>query len=489
MLKRLQNSGTTKDEPDDQADEQVRQTAGQFLNEKRAEFGYDLRHVSEQLRIRHVYLVAIEEDRLDDLPGATYAVGFVRAYAEFLGLNGPEIVERFKEETEELAKSAHLVFPSPQSEGKIPSGVILLMSVIVMALVYGGWVFLSSKDRPIAELVPALPESFLELIGQGKDATEPRSEAEPAQSPSPVTQNQLATNTPASMPAAPAPQPEMPAVTPAPLKPVTVDTSPAPVPPVTETEPTQPPVTSAEPETPAVAAAEQVATITDNAQSVNEAAETAVGNAAPLVSASVPAQPEEPITQTLESSVPAAAEMARASSDAAVIDVPDSASETAERTVASTLPSAPAETAVPATAISDGSPPVTADSDNDSAQVDGNVIAALSGPPAPPAIGADSPRVYGTENADFRVVLRASEDVWVQVRDEAGNLLLTRLLRKGDAYRAPNDSGLIMRTGNAGGLEILVDGAVIPRIGSKGIVLNDVALDADLLKAGTATSR
>ncbi|MEI9886891.1 MAG: putative PEP-binding protein [Rhizomicrobium sp.] len=49
-----------------------------------------------RLKIRKDHLEAIEEDRLDALPGRTYAVGFVRSYADYLGLDVGQCVERFK---------------------------------------------------------------------------------------------------------------------------------------------------------------------------------------------------------------------------------------------------------------------------------------------------------------------------------------------------------------------------------------------------------
>ncbi len=77
----------------------------------------------------------------------------------------------------------------------------------------------------------------------------------------------------------------------------------------------------------------------------------------------------------------------------------------------------------------------------------------------------------------------------MQVRDREGKLLLTRVLRVGDSYRVPNDTGAVMRTGNAGGLDIQVDGESVPGIGLKGVIRHEVALDAERLKAGTAISR
>jgi hypothetical protein len=88
-----------------------------------------------------------------------------------------------------------------------------------------------------------------------------------------------------------------------------------------------------------------------------------------------------------------------------------------------------------------------------------------------------APRVYGVGNTGARIVLRATQEAWVQVRDSDDNLLLTRLLRAGDSYRVPNRPGLTMLTGNAGGLEITVDGNRLGSLGSVGKVRRDVPLD------------
>ena len=67
-----------------------------LLREMRENLGHDLETVSADLRIRLVYLEAIETGRLEDLPGNVYVSGFLRAYSDYLGLNGEEIVHRFK---------------------------------------------------------------------------------------------------------------------------------------------------------------------------------------------------------------------------------------------------------------------------------------------------------------------------------------------------------------------------------------------------------
>src|ERR1700685_861855 len=59
---------------------------GEVLQERREELGLELDEIGAMLRIKPGYLAALEQGRTHDLPGPTYAIGFVRAYAEFLGL-------------------------------------------------------------------------------------------------------------------------------------------------------------------------------------------------------------------------------------------------------------------------------------------------------------------------------------------------------------------------------------------------------------------
>ena len=71
-------------------------TVGAELRAARLKRGEDLRSIAAALRIRREQLEALEEGRHDDLPGRAYAIGFVRSYAEFLGLDVSHVVDRFK---------------------------------------------------------------------------------------------------------------------------------------------------------------------------------------------------------------------------------------------------------------------------------------------------------------------------------------------------------------------------------------------------------
>jgi cytoskeleton protein RodZ len=101
--------------------------------------------------------------------------------------------------------------------------------------------------------------------------------------------------------------------------------------------------------------------------------------------------------------------------------------------------------------------------------------------PTPPPQGPSSPA-----GASTRIVIHAAADSWVQIRDVGQSILVQRVLKAGESYAVPDQPGLAMRTGNAGGLEITVDGIPAPPIGRLGAVRRNVALDRQALMTGRA---
>ena len=87
------------------------------------------------------------------------------------------------------------------------------------------------------------------------------------------------------------------------------------------------------------------------------------------------------------------------------------------------------------------------------------------------------------------VVFRAVEPTYIEVRSlETDEVLLGRLLHTGERYRPPDRRGLVLSVGNAGGLEITVDGVPIPRLGAAGAVMRHIPIDGDLLLRGRTGS-
>src|SRR5712691_3291992 len=68
---------------------------GSSLREARVRRGIELAQVGAETRIRTRYLQALEDERFELLPGSVYAKGFLRAYADYLGLDGQLFVDEY----------------------------------------------------------------------------------------------------------------------------------------------------------------------------------------------------------------------------------------------------------------------------------------------------------------------------------------------------------------------------------------------------------
>jgi cytoskeleton protein RodZ len=114
-------------------------------------------------------------------------------------------------------------------------------------------------------------------------------------------------------------------------------------------------------------------------------------------------------------------------------------------------------------------------------------------PAAPPPI-PEAPQLAKTQLAvatpdivvGARVTIKAAADCWIQVRAPDQSIVFSRVLRSGETYQVPTKTGLVLRTGNAGALEIAVDGKPAPSIGGLGMLRRNVALDPEALLGGTA---
>ena len=135
---------------------------GAELRAARDRIGWGLPDVAAGLRIRLPYLEAIEAGRLSDLPGNAYALGFVRSYAQALGLDPDEIARRFRAEAAEVNRRTELDFPAPVPERGMPAGAMILLGVLLTVGAYVAW-YRSSDRQPNAEPVRAVPERLAPL--------------------------------------------------------------------------------------------------------------------------------------------------------------------------------------------------------------------------------------------------------------------------------------------------------------------------------------
>ena len=143
---------------------------GERLRKARAKAGYTLDSASARTRIKRDYLEGLEYMDPRALPSRTYAVGYLRTYAQFLGLDADACVARFKAEMEVDAGRATPTAPQEKKEFRLPRGavgaVLILGGVIAAAGWYGNYV---SRSDALAG-VSAPMDTLLSGEADGRDA-------------------------------------------------------------------------------------------------------------------------------------------------------------------------------------------------------------------------------------------------------------------------------------------------------------------------------
>ncbi len=452
-------------------------SVGAVLREARESLDQNIEEIARTLRINRRYLVALEGDRFRDLPGNVYAIGFIRTYAEYLGLDGDDLVLRYKEASEDGTKKTQLDFPEPIPETGLPGGVILFAGLVVAVIAYGGWYIATEDDDSLTNLVAPVPERLAEEAGAESATKPPVEEA----TPDPVEQNQTAVESTG--------QSE--------IEDEVAESMEADVV-VEKTDDQQEIATEAIEEFATAEMNEDAREAVDGVeQSSEELEETVAEDQAGLdtigeETSEVDAPPElasdedvavpdsveiEDVTEKVVSDVEESAEEVSGDAEALTSDT-QSLNEAQLRAVQKSLDAENADEIA-------GTPQAEAGQSEPEIAEDVNSIeATVEESEEPVEIVASEPRVYGEEGA-VRIIITAKSDSWTEVRDtRTDEILLTRLLRAGDSFRVPNREGLVLTTGNAGGLEITVDGIAVPAIGGEGAIRRDVSLATAPLIAG-----
>ncbi len=187
-------------------------TVGMFLKYTRLNQKKTLDAVSKALCIRKIYIKALEESNFKELPPVPYGTGFIRSYAEYLGLNADRIVQCYKSEAmpqksaEQNKKGKNVI--EKHTKLTIPNKRQILIGIIAVVLIYLAWLLLScypkKAETPIDEYQPADEEQISdtaseEQININEIITPPESATEtPAEDNQITVSDESYTETPAA---------------------------------------------------------------------------------------------------------------------------------------------------------------------------------------------------------------------------------------------------------------------------------------------------
>lgn len=125
---------------------------GSLMHEARLKKGLKITDASKELCIRASYLEAIEAGNYDEIPEPPYGIGFIRSYADYLGLNAARMVQLFKEETDAASKNSDYYVMEPQTEANAPNKKSLMISLLAIIAVYVGWYIYNQSQNKTEEV-------------------------------------------------------------------------------------------------------------------------------------------------------------------------------------------------------------------------------------------------------------------------------------------------------------------------------------------------
>ena len=149
---------------------------GSSLREARTRRQIGVAQVEQATKIRGKYLRALEEEQFDVLPSQTYVKGFLRTYADYLGLDGQLYVDeynsRFASGDEWSARSASRA-ATHRRERRLQANVVLLAlaAIVVLTVVVisawkvsgSGHVATKTVKRHTTPHRAAVPGAYLEI--------------------------------------------------------------------------------------------------------------------------------------------------------------------------------------------------------------------------------------------------------------------------------------------------------------------------------------
>jgi len=161
---------------------------GERLRQGREAKGVSLDEVASQTRIPIRHLQHIEREEWDALPAITYCVGFVRSYANAIGLDGAELGRELRERLGGVRSRAPAAeYYQPADPSRVPPKSLAIIAAVIGVLLIAGYLIwrssLDDVDEPAAS-VPVQEAQAPKQVQQPPDGTQP---LQPSVAGQPVT--------------------------------------------------------------------------------------------------------------------------------------------------------------------------------------------------------------------------------------------------------------------------------------------------------------
>lgn len=162
-------------------------SVGQILKTAREKRNLTVEQIAEILKIRRIYLQAIEDSDWEELPELVYAQGFVRSYAAFLNLDETAASTQFKREFRGSRRAPELEMPEPIESNQLPDWKMIAAVIVGLLVVYSLWS--AATLPPAQESVPRMADIKAEKETAAADTNRDTTLPPPADSTVPAETN------------------------------------------------------------------------------------------------------------------------------------------------------------------------------------------------------------------------------------------------------------------------------------------------------------
>ena len=116
---------------------------GKEIQDKRLSYNLNIEELSLQLKITKKYLQSIESGEIFKLLPPVYSNGYIKTYANSLGLDGKKIIEELKDQSQELnfttVNTEFIEHSLNYKEDLKPNKVTIIISLVIGLIFYGFW--------------------------------------------------------------------------------------------------------------------------------------------------------------------------------------------------------------------------------------------------------------------------------------------------------------------------------------------------------------
>ena len=154
---------------------------GNSLLEARTRRSIDINQAELATKIRAKYLRALEDERFEQLPSQTYIKGFLRTYADYLGLDGQLYVDEYNSRFvagDEFDPRPRRSSARPQRRNRRAETIVVLASLVTITaitlVVVGAWSTSGAGSKNTANQtrshtvkhtsIPPLPHAYLQIV-------------------------------------------------------------------------------------------------------------------------------------------------------------------------------------------------------------------------------------------------------------------------------------------------------------------------------------